>query len=117
MPRVKRGVIHTKNRKGILKRAKGFKWGRKKLIKIAKTAITKADAYAFRDRKTKKRTMRALWQIQLNAAVREHGLSYSKFIGGLKTAKIELDRKVLSELARKQPNVFAQIVEKVKPAK
>lgn len=114
MPRVKRGVMHTKSRRNILKRAKGFKWGRKKLIKIAQTAVTKADAYAFRDRRTKKRTMRGLWQIQLNAAVREHGLSYSKFIGGLKKAKIELDRKVLSELARKEPSVFAKIVEKVK---
>ena len=117
MPRVKRGVIHTKNRKNILKRARGFKWGRKKLIKIAKTAVTKADAYAFRDRRAKKRTMRALWQIQLNAAVREHGLSYSRFIDKLKKAKIELDRKVLSELARKEPSVFAKIVEKVNPVK
>lgn len=114
MPRVKRGVIHTKNRRGILKRAKGFKWGRKKLIKVAKTAVTKADAYAFRDRRAKKRTMRGLWQIQLNAAVREHGISYSKFIDGLKKAKIELDRKVLSELARKEPKIFAQIVAKIK---
>ena len=117
MPRVKRGVIHTKSRKAILKRAKGFKWGRKKLIKIAKTAVTKADAYAFRDRKTKKRTMRALWQIQLNAAVRQQGISYSKFIDGLKKAKIELDRKVLAELARKEPSIFAKIVEKVLPVK
>ncbi len=117
MPRVKRGVIHNKSRKAILKRAKGFKWGRKKLIKIAKTAVTKADAYAFRDRRTKKRTMRALWQIQLNAAVREHGTTYSKFIASLKTAKVELDRKVLSELARKEPGIFAKIVEKVSPAK
>ena len=114
MPRVKRGVMHTKRRRNILKRAKGFKWGRKKLIKIAQTAVTKADAYAFRDRRAKKRTMRGLWQIQLNAAVREHGISYSKFIGGLKKAKIELDRKVLSELARKEPSVFAKIVAKVK---
>ena len=114
MPRVKRGVIHAKNRKNILKEAKGFKWGRKKLIKLAKTATTKAGAYAFRDRRAKKRTTRALWQVQLNAAVREHGMSYSKFIGGLKKAKIELDRKVLAELARKEPKVFAKIVEKVK---
>jgi len=114
MPRVKRGVMHNKTRKSVLKRAKGFKWGRKKLIKLAKTATTKAEAYAYRDRKTKKRTMRALWQIQLNAAVREHGLSYSKFIDGLKKAKIELDRKVLSQLAQKEPKVFAKIVEKVK---
>ncbi len=114
MPRVKRGVIHTKNRKNILKKAKGFKWGRKKLIKIAKTAVTKAGAYSHRDRRTKKRVARRLWQVQLNAAVREYDLSYSKFIAGLKKAKIELDRKVLSELAQKQPKVFAKIVEKIK---
>lgn len=110
-------MLHTKSRKNILKRAKGFKWGRKKLIKIAKTAITKADAYAFRDRRAKKRTMRGLWQIQLGAALRERGLSYSKFIGGLKKAKIDLDRKVLAELARKEPSIFAKIVEKVQVVK
>lgn len=114
MPRVKRGVIHSKNRKNILKKAKGFKWGRKKLIKLAKTATTKAGAYAYRDRRVKKRTARALWQVRLNAAVREHGLSYSKFIAGLKKAKIELDRKVLSELAQQQPQAFAKLVEKIK---
>jgi len=114
MPRVKRGVIHSKNRKNILKKAKGFKWGRKKLIKLAKTAVVKAGAFAYKDRKVKKRSARQLWQIQLNAAVREHGLSYSKFIAGIKKANIEMDRKVLSELARKQPAVFAKIVEKVK---
>ncbi|MEK7653297.1 MAG: 50S ribosomal protein L20 [Patescibacteria group bacterium] len=117
MPRVKRGVIHSKNRRNILKQAKGYRWGRKNLIKLAKTATTKAGVYAYRDRKTKKRVRRALWQIQLNAAVREHGLSYSKFIGGLKKAGIELDRKVLSELAKTQPTVFAKIVEKVNPVK
>jgi large subunit ribosomal protein L20 len=117
MPRVKRGVMHTKSRKSLLKRAKGFKWGRKKLIKLAKTATVKADAYAYRDRRTKKRLIRRNWQIQLNAAVREHGLSYSKFIGGLKKAKIELDRKVMSELAQTEPKIFAKIVEKANPAK
>lgn len=114
MPRVKRGVIHTKTRKNVLKQAKGYKWGRKKLIKLAKTATTKAGAYAHRDRRNKKRTARRLWQIQLNAAVREHGLTYSKFIAGLKKAKIELDRKVLSQIAKSQPNIFTKIVEKVK---
>jgi large subunit ribosomal protein L20 len=114
MPRVKRGVIHTKTRKNILKQAKGYKWGRKKLIKLARTATTKAGAYSHRDRRTKKRVIRRLWQIQLNAAVREHGLTYSKFIGGLTKAKIELDRKVLSQIAKTQPAVFAKIVEKVK---
>jgi len=114
MPRVKRGVMHSKRRKNILKQTKGFRWGRKKLIKVAKTAVLKAGAYAYRDRRAKKRTARALWQIQLNAAVREYGLSYSRFIAGLKSAKIEMDRKVLAQLAQQQPAVFAKIVEKVK---
>ncbi len=114
MPRVKRGVMHSKSRKNLLKTTKGFQRGRKKLIKLAKTAAMKAGANAFRDRKTKKRTARALWQIQLSAAVKEFGLSYSKFIGGLKPAKIELDRKVMSQLAKTEPKVFAKIVEKVK---
>lgn len=96
MPRVKRGVMHSKRRKNVLKQTKGFRWGRKKLIKVAKTAAVKAGAYAYRDRRAKKRTARALWQVQLNAAVREYGISYSKFIAGLKTAKIEMDRKVLA---------------------
>ena len=114
MPRVKRGVIHSKNRKNILKQAKGYKWGRKKLIKLAKTATTKAGAYAYRDRRTKKRTARALWQIQLNAAARDRGTTYSKLMNGLKKAKIELDRKVLSELAKNHPKVFDAVVEKSK---
>ena len=114
MPRVKRGVMHSKRRKNVLKQTKGFRWGRKKLIKVAKTAVLKAGSYAYRDRRAKKRTARALWQVQLNAAVREHGLSYSKFIAGLKKAKIEMDRKVLASLAQKHPTVFAKIVEKVK---
>lgn len=114
MPRVKRGMIHSKNRRNILKQAKGYRWGRNNLIKLAKTAVTKAGAYALRDRRVKKRSARVLWQIKLNAAVRAHGLSYSKFIAQLKTAKIELDRKVLSQIAQQEPAVFAKIVEKVK---
>ena len=106
--------MHSKRRKNVLKQTKGFRWGRKKLIKVAKTAVLKAGSYAYRDRRAKKRTARALWQVQLNAAVREHGLSYSKFIAGLKKAKIEMDRKVLASLAQKHPTVFAKIVEKVK---
>jgi len=117
MPRVKRGVMHSKRRKNLLKKTKGFQRGRKKLIKLATTAAIKAGANAYRDRRVKKRTARAGWQMQLNAAVREHGLTYSKFIAGLKIAKIELDRKVLAELARKEPKVFAKVVEKVKAAK
>ena len=106
--------MHAKRRKNLLKATKGFERGRKKLIKLAKTASIKAGANALRDRRAKKRTARALWQIQLNAAVREYGLSYSKFIAGLKKAKIDLDRKVLAQLAQKEPKTFAKIVEKIK---
>lgn len=114
MPRVKRGVMHSKRRKNLLKTTKGFQRGRKKLIKLATTAAMKAGANAYRDRRTKKRTARALWQVQLNAAAREHGLSYSKFIAGLKKANIGLDRKVLAEIAKKEPKIFAKIIEKIK---
>jgi len=114
MPRVKRGTTHVKKRKKLLKEAKGFKWGRKKSIKLAKTAVTKAGANAYRDRKLKKRTARQLWQIRLNAAVRKYDLSYSKFIDLLKENKIELDRKVLSEIAQKNPEIFAKIIDQIK---
>ncbi|MFH1838198.1 MAG: 50S ribosomal protein L20 [Candidatus Kuenenbacteria bacterium] len=113
MPRVKRGVVHSKNRKNILKQVKGYKWGRKNLIKLAKTAINKAGVFAYRDRKNKKRTFRGLWQIRISAAVKELGLSYSKFINFLKINKVELDRKILSDLAQNHPKIFEKIVEKV----
>lgn len=114
MPRVKRGVLHTKRRNNILKKAKGFKGGLKNRIKLAKTAVTKAGVNAYKHRKDKKRVNRSLWLIRLNAAVREHGMSYSKFIAATKKAGIGLDRKVLSEIAWKNPEIFAKIVEKVK---
>lgn len=114
MPRVKRGVMHSKRRANLLKTTKGFTGGRKKLIKLATTAAMKAGANAFRDRRAKKRTARALWLVQLNAAVRQYELSYSKFIKALKDSNIELDRKVMSELAKQEPKVFAKIVEKIK---
>lgn len=114
MPRVKRGTTHVKRRKNLLRKAKGYKWGRKNLIKRARVAVLKAGVYNYRDRKQKKRDFRKLWTMQLNAAVREHGLSYSKFIAALKKANITLDRKVLSQLAREYPAVFSKIVEKVK---
>ena len=114
MPRVKRGVQHAKRRANVLKKTKGFEGGRKSKIKLARTAVNKAGAYAYRDRRNKKRDVRALWQIQIGAATRELGVSYSKFISGLKKANIELDRKVLAEMAEKQPKIFAKIVEKVK---
>jgi len=114
MPRVKRGLAHLKRRKNLLKQAKGYRWGRKNLLKQAKVAVTKAGVYSYRDRKAKKRVNRRLWQIQINAAVREHGLSYSKFIGGLKKAQVEIDRKILSDLARNNPEIFAKIAEMAK---
>lgn len=114
MPRVKRGIIAIKRRRKVLKYTKGFKWSRKSKERAAKEALLHAWSHAFRDRRVKKRTARGLWQIQLNAAVREHGLNYSKFMHGLKKAKIELDRKVLSQIAREYPEIFKEIVTKVK---
>ena len=114
MPRVKRGILHIKKRARILKQTKGYKWGRKNLIKQAITASHKAGAHAFRDRRIKKRINRRLLQVRLNAATREHGLSYSKFISLLKAKKIGLDRKVLSEIALKKPEIFAAITKLVK---
>ncbi len=114
MSRVKRGVMHSKRRRNLLKRTKGFKWGHKNLIKRAKVASLRAGVYAYRDRRTKKRDFRKLWTMQINAAVRAHGLSYSKFIDKLKKANVELDRKVLSQLAREYPKVFDAVMEKVK---
>lgn len=114
MPRVKRGAQHTKRRKNLLKRVKGFKWGRKSKIRLARPAMLKAGAYAFRDRRAKKRTFRNLWTIKINAAVHELGLSYSRFIAMLKTANIGLDRKVLAQLAEKHPAIFAKVVEAAK---
>lgn len=114
MTRVKRGVTKRKRKKKIIKQAKGFKWGRKTKYRAAKEALMHAWTYSYRDRKKKKSEFRKLWQIQINAACREHGLSYSKFIHGLKKAKVELDRKILADLAKNNPEVFKKIVEKVK---
>jgi len=114
MPRVKRGTTHVKKRRKLLKSVKGYRWGRKNLIRLAKTASTKAGAHAFVDRRKKKRTARALWQIKISASVREQGLSYSKFIGFLKKKKIELDRKILADLAENNKKVLIKIVEEIK---
>jgi len=110
MPRVKSGKTHLKKRRKILKQAKGYKLGRKKLIKQAKTAITKAGAHAYQDRRLKKRNARRLWNIKINAAVRALGLTYSKFIHQLKTKKITLDRKSLADLAENHPKIFKKLV-------
>ena len=114
MPRVKRGMGHVKKRRNLLKRVKGFRKGKSKLLKLAKTADTKAGSHAYRDRKVKKRNMRALWQVRINAATRALGTSYSQFMGGLKKQNIALDRKVLSEIAAKHENVFKNIVDAAK---
>lgn len=114
MPRVKRGTIHTKKRRTLMKKVKGYKWGRKNLIKQAKEATVKAGAHAFVDRRKKKRTRRALWQIKISAFVRERDLSYSKFINLLKKQKVELDRKVLADLAENNKKVLNKIVEEVR---
>lgn len=114
MPRVKRGVLHTKSRKNLLKKAKGFKWGRKKSVKQASTAVRRAGVNAYRSRRLRKRDYRTLWTVRLNAAVRPLGISYSKFIAALKRNNVELDRKVLAQLAVDHPAAFAKLVEAIK---
>ena len=116
MARVKRGVTTHAKHKKILKAAKGYYGRRKNTIRIAKQAVEKAGQYAFRDRKRRKRTFRALWIQRLNAAVRQFDLTYSCFIDGLNKAEITIDRKVLSDLAIREPAAFAAIVEKAKAA-
>jgi len=113
MPRVKRGMTHVKKRRKLLKAVKGYKWGRKKLIKLARTARTKAGAHSYVDRRKKKRTMRGLWQIKINAFVREYGLSYSRFINLLKINKIEVDRKILADLAVNNKETLKALITKI----
>ena len=114
MARVKRGVTHTKKRKKLLKQAKGYKWGRKKLPKLAKVAITKAGKYQYISRRKKKTEFRQGWQTIINSAVRERGTTYSVFMNGLKKNKIDINRKILSEIAKDYPKIFDKIVEKIK---
>ncbi len=111
MPRVKRSVQAKKKRRKLLKYAKGFKWTRKSNYRQAKEALLHAWTFQLADRKKKKRNFRRLWQIQINAAAHQNGLSYSKFIAGLKKNNIELDRKILADLAQHDPEVFKNIVE------
>src|SRR3984957_4346106 len=106
MPRVKRGVNANKRRRNVLKQTKGFMWSRKSKERAAKEALLHAWTHAFRGRKEKKRNFRALWTVKINAGVREEGISYSKFIDALKKNKIELDRKILADLAEHEPEVF-----------
>ena len=110
MPRIKRGVTTRQKHKRLLDQAKGYRGRRKNTIRVARQAVEKAGQYAYRDRKVKKRTFRALWIQRINAAVREHGLTYGRFIDGLNKAGIEVDRKVLSDMAIHEPEAFASLV-------
>jgi len=114
MPRVKRGVQARARHKKVLAAAKGFRGRRKNVFRIAKQAVMKAGQYAYRDRRNRKRTFRALWIARINAAVREHGLTYSKFMNGLKKACIEVDRKMLADIAVMDKAAFSQIAGQVK---
>ena len=114
MARVSRGVTSHRKHKKILKKAKGYYGARSRNIKTAKQAITKAGQYAYRDRRVRKREFRRLWIARISAACRTHELSYSRFINGLKKLEIDLDRKILAELAVADSQAFAQLIDKVK---
>ncbi|MGA7179316.1 MAG: 50S ribosomal protein L20 [Thiobacillaceae bacterium] len=114
MPRVKRGVTARASHKKVLDAAKGYRGRRKNVFRIANEAVMKAGQYAYRDRRQRKRQFRTLWIARINAAAREHGLSYSVFMNGLKKAAVEVDRKVLADLAVFDKVAFAKIAEQVK---
>ncbi|WP_438950784.1 50S ribosomal protein L20 [Porticoccus sp.] len=116
MPRVKRGVVAHRRHKKILKAAKGYYGARSRIFRVAKQAVTKAGQYAYRDRRVKKRTFRALWITRINAQSRAEGISYSRLIAGLKKANIELDRRVLADLAVHDKAAFAAVAEQAKAA-
>jgi len=116
MPRVKRGVTARARHKKVLQQAKGFRGRRKNVYRVAKQAVMKAGQYAYRDRRNKKRDFRGLWIQRINAAAREHGLTYSQLMHGLKLAGLELDRKVLSDIAIREPEAFAAVVGEIKSA-
>jgi len=114
MPRVKRGTVARARHKKVLKQAKGFRGRRKNVYRVAKQAVMKAGQYAYRDRRTRKREFRALWIMRINAAVRELGMTYSTFMAGLRRANIDIDRKVLADLAVADKAAFAKIASQVK---
>ena len=116
MSRVKRGVVARRRHKKIMKQAKGYYGARSRVFRVAKQAVIKAGQYAYRDRRVRKRQFRALWIARINAAARINGMSYSRFIAGLKKANIEVDRKVLADIAVHEKAAFAAIVEKAKAA-
>lgn len=115
--RVKRGVNTHRRHKKLKQQTKGMSLGRRSSVKLAKQAVLKALSYSYRDRRTRKRDMRSLWIVRINAALADSNLSYSSFMGQLKKAGIELDRKILSELATNHPKAFAAVVERVKSSK
>ena len=114
MPRVKRGVTAKARHKKILDKAKGYRGARSRVVRVAKQAVTKAGQYAYRDRRQRKRQFRALWIVRINAGARENGLSYSRFMAGLKKAQIAIDRKVLADLAIFDKGAFSQLAEQAK---
>jgi large subunit ribosomal protein L20 len=114
--RTQRGAARRQSKRRIFKRAKGFRGGRGKLLRTVKETIVRANCYATRDRRVRKREFRALWITRINAATRQHGLRYSEFIAGLKKAQIDLDRKTLAEMAVTDTAAFAKVVESVKTA-
>jgi len=114
MARVKRGVVARRRHKKVLKQAKGYYGARSRVFRVAKQAVIKAGQYAYRDRRQRKRQFRALWIARINAGARLNGLSYSRFINGLKNASIEIDRKVLADLAVNEKGAFTALVEKAK---
>ena len=116
MPRPKRSVTSRARRKKILKQAKGYYGARSRSFKVAKQAVIRAGQYAYRDRRQRKRQFRSLWIMRINAAARQHGLSYSRFIAGLKQAEIDMDRRVLADLALQEPDAFSALAEKAKAA-
>jgi large subunit ribosomal protein L20 len=116
MARIKRGVTTRRRHKAVLRRASGFRGTRNRLFKRANEAVMRSLAYQYRDRRTRKRDMRKLWIIRINAASREHGLPYSRFMQGLAKAGVEVDRKILADLAVRDPKAFAQFVARAKDA-
>ena len=116
MARVKRGVTSHAKHKKVLALASGYQGRRKNTIRIAKQAVEKAGQYAYRDRRVRKRTFRSLWIQRINAGAREHGLTYSQFMNGIKRSGIEIDRKVLSDLAVREPEAFKALAEKAQAA-
>lgn len=114
MPRIKRGVTARARHKKILSKAKGYRGARSRVLRVAKQAVTKAGQYAYRDRRQRKRQFRALWIVRINAGARENGLSYSRLMSGLKKANIEIDRKVLADMAIFDKPAFSQLAEQAK---